>query len=380
MNGTIVVGGALARKPGFAGHTWVFLQYLLGFRELGWDVLFLDRLDAEEGSERGVEYTGRVMEQFGLGDDWSVRVGDRDFGLAREEVLARAADAAMLLNVMGYIADEEVLAAVPMRVFLDIDPGFGQMWRELGLADIFEGHDAFVTIAENIGQDGCGVPTCGIDWITTRQPIVLDEWDAAPDPSRDAAFTSVGSWRGPFAPIEFGGATYGLRVHEFRKFTDVPRETGARFEVALDIDEADGADVERLRAGGWTLVDPSTVAADPDAYREFVRRSKAEFMVAKNMYVDTASGWFSDRSICYLASGRPVLAQDTGLRDRYPVGEGLVVFSTADEAAQGVAEISGGYERHALAARELAEEYFDSRKVLARLLTRLGVEERSGRW
>jgi hypothetical protein len=375
----IVLAGSLAQDPGRAGHTWVFLQWLLGFRRLGFDPLFVDWLSPEmcdgplERSEN-VSYIDGVLNRFGLEQGYAVldrRSGESVAGLSRTEVLRRTAESAFLLNVMGFLDDEEVLAAAPRRVFLDIDPGFGQMWRELGLADIFAGHDDHVTIGENIGRPGCAIPTCGLDWITTRQPVVLDLW-----PARNGAgerFTSVGSWRGPFGPVEFEGTTYGLRVHEFRRFLELPRLTGEAFELALDIDEADAPDLARLQAAGWHLVPPGAVAGSPEAYRSYLAGSKAELMVARGMYVQSRSGWFSDRSACYLATGRPVLAQDTGLGDLYPVGEGLVTFSTLDEAVAGVEEIAGRYQRHARAARAVAEDSFDSDKVLGGLLTRLGV-------
>ena len=167
--------------------------------------------------------------------------------------------------------------------------------------------------------------------------------------------------------------TYGSRVHEFRKFFELPRLVDADFELALDIDPAEVDDLRALDANGWRLVDPTAVAGTPGAYRSYIQGSKAEFSVAQNMYVATRSGWLSDRSLCYLASGKPVLAQDTGFSDNYPVGEGLLAFSTLEEAAAGVEEIERNYDRHSRAARALAEEYFDSEKVLRSLLTRLGI-------
>lgn len=364
---------------------WVFLQYLLGFKKLGWDVLYLDAIDpatcVDETGKRcsidrslNLRYLLEVMRRFGLGDSFSLiyNQGERFVGRSREQVLEQIRNSALLLNVMGFITDEEILGDAPKKVFLDIDPGFGQMWKELGLADIFDGHDAFVTIGENIGEPACSIPTCGLSWIPSRHPIVLDYWS----PSQRAVtrpFTTVASWRGAFAPVEFAGLTYGLRVHEFRKFLGLPRQTAHQFEIALDIDPAEEQDLQLLNENGWTLVEPASVAGDPWSYQHFIQESKAEFAVAKNMYVQSRSGWFSDRSICYLASGKPVLAQDTGLNHRLPVGEGLLTFRSLDEAVSGAEEICCDYERHARAARMLAEEYFDSDKVLRRLLSKLGV-------
>jgi len=184
-------------------------------------------------------------------------------------------------------------------------------------------------------------------------------------------FTSVASWRGPFGPLTYGGVTYGLRVHEFRKFAAIPRSSPARFEIALEIDPDEVRDRELLGEHGWVLVDPREAAGDPWRYRAFIQRSGAELLIAKQLYVAMRSGWFSDRSVCYLASGRPVLAQDTGFSGRYPVGMGLVTFATLDEARAGVEAIVNDYRRHALAARQIAREFFDSDTVLARLIERV---------
>jgi hypothetical protein len=314
------------------------------------------------------------MERFGLNGDFAVicNGGERFVGLSRQQVLERVKRSAFLLNVMGFLKDEEVLGCVPRRVFLDIDPGFGQMWQDLELHNLFRGHDAYVTIGENIGQPGCAVPTCGLRWITTPQPVVLDHWPPQVAPGGEW-ITSIASWRGAYGPVEYKGKTYGLRVHEFRKFAALPRLSGRPFQLALDIHPAEVKDLALLNDNGWSLVAPQVVAGDPWSYRAYLQGSRAEFMVAKNMYVQANSGWFSDRSICYLASGRPVLAQDTGFRPLYPTGTGLLSFTTLEEALAAVEELSRDYARHARAARALAEDYFDSDKVLSGLLSKLGV-------
>lgn len=384
MKPRIVIAGSLAQKPRQGGHTWQFLNYLLGFKQLGWDVLFVDRIEpamcmdatgaaAKFEDSVNLEYFTRVMREFGLEENFSLiyNRGEQVAGMARSDVIDFTRTAAALINVMGFLDDAEILAAAQRRVFLDTDPGFGQMWCDLGLANLFTGHDDYVTIAENIGQPGCAIPTCGLDWIPWRQPVVLEQWLA--QTGGGGVFTSIGSWRGPYAPIEHRGVTYGLRVHEFRKFAALPKLTQCKFEVALDIASVETRDMDLLKANGWSLADPAVVAADPWVYREYIQRSSAEFMATKGMYVQTHSGWFSERSICYLASGRPVLAQDTGLGKLYPTGKGLVLFSTLDEAAAGVQEILGNYAAHSKAARELAEESFRSDKVLGDLLRKLGL-------
>jgi hypothetical protein len=369
VTGRLTISGSLAQKPRQAGHTWQFLQYLLGFRRLGWDVLFVDRLDVD--MPLGLPYVEAVMAEFGFEESWSVVLGDGSHaGLPRERVLRHVADSDLLINVMGFLTDEELLDAARKRVFLDTDPGFSQMWRELGLADVYAGHDAYVTIGERIGRPDCTVPTCGLRWLTTRQPVVLGEWPPAARPAA-RPFTSVASWRGAYGPIDYRGRRYGLRVHQFRRFAELPRLSGGDFELALAIHPREEADLRLLRDAGWSLIDPARIAASPSGYRSYVQDSLAEVMVAKGMYVESRSGWFSERSICYLASGRPVLAQDTGLGELYPLGEGLLGFSTLDEAAAGVEAIRSDYPRHAAAARALAEERFDSDKVLTRLLGEL---------
>ena len=366
MRPSIIVAGSVAQKPRHGGHTWVFLQYLLGFPRLGYDVLFLDRAtpDADFG------FVARVMDAFELRDSYAV-LGDG--GLSRADVLRRVRRSALLLNVMGFVDDDEILDAAPLSVFLDIDPGFPQMWHELGLHDAFAGHDAFVTIAENIGRPGCEIPTCGRDWLTTAQPVVLEQWPRATN--GQGRFTSVASWRGRNGPVEYDGKTYGLRVHEFRKFVALPRRTGRPFELALDIHPGERRDLALLTENAWSLVDPGAVAGDPWTYRRYVAGSAAEFGVAKQMYVETRSGWLSDRTLCYLASGKPVVVEDTGLNHLYPTDAGLLTFSTLDEAEAAVEEVAGDYERHARAARALAEERFDSDRVLGRLLADLGVAD-----
>jgi hypothetical protein len=381
---SMVFAGSLAQRFGRGGSTWARLQWVLGFRKLGWKVLYLDRIDPSSCTDEAgnpcppahsaaLRYFVKVMEGFGLGSDCALVSDDGDVvhGPERGELLERLGASAFLMNVMGYVRDEDILSAANRRIFLDIDPGFGQMWRNHGLADIFQGHDDHVTIGENIGQEGCTIPTCGLSWITAPQPVVLDEWPWQRGvPQR---YTSVVSWRGAYGPVEHEGSTYGLRVHEFRKFAGLPRQSRSKFEIALDIDLADARDLQILRDCGWTVTNPRAMAGDPWRYRSYIQGSRGEFTVAKNMYVESRSGWFSDRTMCYLASGRPAIVQDTGFTQRYPAGEGLIAFSNLEEAARALESVEKDYERHSKAARRLAETHFASEVVIGRLLERLGV-------
>jgi hypothetical protein len=379
----LLVGAALAQRPGVGGHAWFVLQWLLGLRRLGFDPVLVDRVVGPDGdARRQVDWVRSVLEPFGLGGSWSVRLpGGGTAGLPTSEVVARAGASPLLLNVMGFADDEAVLAAVPVRVFLDIDPGFGQLWFDLGLADPFAGHDRFVTVGTAINDLTSTVPRCGREWLTTLPPIVLEHCPVAPPPP-DERFTSVASWRGPFGPIDHGGRTYGLRVHELRRFVSLPMPGGAvlpglpgrsgpTFELALDIDPGETSDLRLLAEHGWRLVDPAEVAGDVQRYLGFIAASTAEIQVAKNLYVDTRVGWFSDRSATYLAMGRPVVAQDTGFGPHVPTGEGLLSFTTLEEAREAVETVLRRLPAHAAAARRLAERHLDSDLVIADLMTRL---------
>ena len=376
------MAAALAQQTAYGGHVWALLQYVLGYERMGWDVLFVDRLDRDlcvdrsgrrcrpESSQQAKDFA-RQMRAFGLLDKSALLVDGRSIvGVAKSTLIDRTRGAAFLLNVMGYLDDDDLLAAAPRRVFLDIDPGFAQMWRELGLADTLSGHDVFVTVGENIHGQGSRIPDCGLKWITTAPPVVLDLW-SGPKDSREM-FTTVGAWRGPYGSVRYDGRTYGLRVHEFRKFAELPRRVGGGLEAALDIDPADESDRVDLCAGGWSIVDPRRLAGEATTYRRYIHESMGEFMVAKNMYVQTRGGWFSDRSACYLAAGKPVVAQDTGWTQNHPAGEGLLSFSTLEEAATAIEDVRSDYRRHADAARGLAESEFGSERVLERLAMRVG--------
>jgi hypothetical protein len=383
---SVVYSGSIAQPVDNGGLAWLHLQFILGLQKLGCDVLFIDRLEPAMcvdsagnptlfESSANLRYFLNVMNEFGLTQSFSLiyNNGEQVFGRSREEVIRHASSSDLLLNVMGYLNDEEILSRIERRVFVDIDPGFGQMWRELGWHDPFKGHNSFVTLGRNIGRKDCAIPDCGLHWITMPQPIVLDHWPVQPlNPA--APITGIGAWRGPNAPIEYGGHTYGLRAHEFRKFIELPvRCPETRFEIALDIHPSETNDLKSLAENHWSLVDPKQVAATPSDYRAYIGRSKAELMIPKQMYVDANSGLLSDRSVCYLASGRPVLARDPGIGGLYPIGQGLLTFATLDEAAAAVEAINTDYATHAKAARQIGVEYFDSDKVLTKLLADLNM-------
>ena len=384
---TAVVAGALAQRPGVAGHAWVFVNWLAGLRDAGYDVVFVDRLDPEMldcpdqpvETSRQMAWLRRVMCEAGLRNDQVAVLHDGGrscWGMNRDDLLERCRQASVLLNVMGYIDDPEVLGSVERRVFLDIDPGFGQFWLAMGQADVFAGHDVIASVGLNLCGSGCTVPPTALTVVTTLPPVALSRWPDAgplPLPSRARA-TSVCTWRGPLAPVEHEGNRYGLRVHELRRFASLPGAlAGVDLELALAIDPADAADDAGLVAGGWQLVDPNPISADLHSYGDYIRGSSMELMIAKEMYVRSQSGWFSDRSVCYLASGRPVVAQDTGFSRHLPTGEGLLAIRDVDEAAAAIEEVDGNWAHHAKAARALAVDLFDASVVVTSLLERVGV-------
>ena len=374
----IVVSGMMAAIPHHGGATWAVLQYVAGLRELGHDVTFLEQVDpaalrpegaALEGSVNAA-YMSSVAERFGFGEGWALlQAGtDRTAGLDYAALRDRTRDADVLINISGILTDEVLMGAPRIKVYLDLDPAFNQLWHAQGIDMHFAGHDRFVTVGQAIGTPHCTVPTSGIDWIPTVPPVVLDHWPVAAGGER---FTTIGNWRG-YGSVEHDGVKYGQKAHSMRDLMTLASRTDAPFLLALDIHPGETPDVEALDRNGWQIVDPATVAADPDSYRGFIAGSAAEFGVAKSGYVLSRCGWFSDRSACYLASGKPVVAQDTAFGRYLPTGTGLLSFATEDDALEAVEDVRAGYARHAHSAREIAEAHLDSRIVLARFLERIG--------
>ena len=369
--GRIIVSGAMANKAGQGGEAWVRLNWVLGLRKLGFDVLFVEQL-SPGAPESGVDFFRATMQRHGLLES-SALIGDGralcGIGFARVLDFASGTDA--LINISGHLTLEPVLERIARRVYVDIDPGFTQIWHAQGATGLgIARHNFHFTIGENIGTPGCPIPTSGIHWRKTRPPVMLDEWPAVAGAAFDR-FTTIANWRGSYGPLEFDGRTYGLKVHEFRKCIGLPHATSLPFEIALGIHPADHKDRTALESEGWRLTDPIRAAESADSFREYVRGSGAEFSVAQGVYVHTQSGWFSDRTAVYLASGRPALVQDTGFSRNLPTGRGLLAFSTPEEAAAGAASIVADYAAHSRAAREVAEECFDSSQVLSALMNEI---------
>ena len=363
------------------GATWAVLQYLLGLKRLGHDVCFVEPLPEAKLRPDGIPmphsanaaYFRQVMADFELERSSALLLtGTQEtVGLPYAQIREAARRADLLINISGMLTDEELTGRIPVRVYLDLDPAFNQLWHAMQGIDMrFAGHTHWVTVGLAIGQPECSVPTCGLPWITTLQPVVLAHWPVAERISYNA-LTTVANWRG-YGSIDYGGVFYGQKAHSLRQFIALPTLADEQFVLALAIHPDETRDLEALERNGWRLLDPAEVAHTPRSYREFIQGSKAEFGIAKSGYVAARCGWFSDRSVCYLASGRPVIAQETGFSRFLPTGAGLFAFETIDEVLAAIEALRCDYARPARSARAIAEEYFDSDNVLARLLRHIG--------
>lgn len=368
---TIVVAGAIANKPGNGGEAWVRLSWVRGLARLGHDVWLVEQLACEDfAADPGRLYFDRVVESFGLVSRASLldAASGQASGASYEELLEVAERADLLVNVSGHLTLEPLFRRFRRRAFVDLDPGYTQLWHAAGLlGDTLERHRVHFTVGEAIGTPRCAIPTGGIRWLPTRQPCVLDDWPVA-ETSEPYRFTTVASWRGAYGPATHGGRTYGVKAHEFRKLAALPGRSRGRFEIALHIHPGDRRDLALLAGEGWHIIEPARVAGDPQAFRRYVSGSGAECSAAQGIYVETACGWFGDRTARYLASGKPAVVQDTGFGARLPVGEGLLPFRTLDEAVAATERTLADREAHGRAARALAEEFFDSDVVLTRFL------------
>jgi len=364
----IVVGAMVAGVPRQGGATWAALQWVLGLRRLGHDVLVAESVD----DLACAPWLDRVAREFGIeGDIAAIRRRDgATAGIDRGELLRRVDGADLLLNLGGRLEDEDVLGRIPRRAYVDLDPAFTQLWHEADGVDMgLDRHDRFVTLGWSLGSPDCTLPTCDRDWIRMLPPVVLRHWPVARITTEEA-LTTVGHWRS-YGSISHGGVHYGQKAHAVRPLIGLPARAAMPLRPALGIHRDERADLSALRHNGWELLDPDAVAATPAAYRDFVQGSWAELGIAKLGYVASRCGWFSDRSACYLASGRPVIAQDTGFGAALPTGDGLLAFSDEDGAVAAIETLLADYEHHRAAARRIAEDLLDSDVVLAELLEAL---------
>jgi hypothetical protein len=366
---SIVVAGALAAKPGNGGEAWVRLSWVMGLRRLGFDAWLLEEVD-QATAAAGRAFFERTVEEIGLGSRVLLLVAGEDGGRLQAAELAR--EAAGLVNVSGNLRDPELLKLFARRAYVDLDPGFTQIWQAQGhLGDQLAQHDRHFTVGLNLGAPDCEVPADGFEWVPLPPPVLLERWEPLEGRQFDR-FTTVATWRNALGRPEHEGRAFTLKHHQLRRFAELPAQSGLPFEIALDVHPAEAEEAKRLRQFGWSVVEPSAVAADPKAFRDYVRGSGAEFSVTQGIYAETHSGWISDRTAHYLASGRPAVVQETGLPHQYRPEAGLLTFSDPVQATDAAAQVAADYDLHAAAARAYAEETFDSDRVLARMLEALG--------
>jgi len=371
----ILCTGLLVRYP-LGGQCWHHLQYLVGFRLLGHEVVFCEEYgwpdscydparDVMTADPRyGVAFTQDLLDRHGLGDRWCyLAENGTAYGMPRERLaeFCRACDLHVNLSNVNWIPE---LEHCRRRVLVDTDPVFTQIGAH-GLGKPASWYHALFTYGENVHQAGCDMPTGGVRWLPTRQPVALDLWPVEKgDPS--AALTTVLNLASG-GDAEYEGRVYGGKNRELARFLDLPGRTGELMELAVGVPLATR---ERLLAGGWRLADPLEVTRTPWSYQRYLRASRGEFSIAKHAYVSTRCGWFSDRSSGYLASGRPVIVQDTGFSRFLPCGTGLLPFETPGEAVAAIRRVREDYDTQCAAARHIAEEFFDARRVLTDLLGR----------
>ena len=367
----ILVAGRIGVTPDQGGAAWAVLQYVLGFARLGHRVDFVEVLPAGSDPTRATAAIGEALGSVGLGDRWALGVAGTTGWTGPSAAVARRGPWDVLIDLSGSLGPGALADRCARRCYVDLDPGFTQAWEAQGVGDLgLDGHTHFATVGPSIGSPDCPVPTGGRAWIPLLPPVVLDAWTPA-DGVTWPAFTTVANWRS-YGSAEWGGVTYGQRAHSFRPLAGLPCRSPVALRPALAIDPGETDDLALLDGAGWELLDPARLAATPASYRDFVRGSLGELSVAKSGYVAGRAGWFSDRSACYLAAGRPVVAQDTGFARHLPVGEGLVAFDDLDSAVAGLEAVVADLPRHRAAARAVAAEHLDSDRVLSGLLDAVG--------
>lgn len=387
----VVVTGLVGTYP-LGGVAWDFLAYICGFEALGCEVLYLEDTGQWLYDPRAatftpdpsyhVRYLARTMQQMTTQrrTQWSLRAPDGSYhGLEKHKVERFCQQADLFLNVSGSCWLREEYRGARCLAYLDSDPGYTHAKLAAALkgtasedqmfsVGLIRAHHQFFTLAENCTSPECTLPACGLNWRPTRQPIVLSAWPFTYTP-RARRYTTVMSWKIDVPPPEIDGVRYGDKEVEFYKFLTLPQHTPVWLQVAV----SGAAPREKLRSYGWDVVDGYQYSRTPWIYRSFLRNSRAEWSIAKNVYVATRSGWFATRSASYLASGKPVVLQDTGFSRVLPTGEGLFAFRTVEDACYAIERIESAYRHHCEAARAVAERYFAAERVLEELLKDCGL-------
>jgi hypothetical protein len=359
--------------PNGGGHLWVYLQWALGLRALGCQVIWLEVLDPGrplEATKADVAALRERLDRYGLSESLALCSPNgapppRDLA-ARVLDLEAAAEADLLIN-LWHVLPAAVVRRFRRSALIDTDPGLLQVWMTLGSVRVAP-HDLYFTIGETVGTPAARFPDCGLRWLYTPPPVFLPEWPVIP-PGGAASYTTVAHWWG--GDFEFNGVTYcNEKRVSFLEYIDLPTRTSVQLELALCLAEYYEEYRRLMEPKGWRLREAWDVSSTPDDYRAYVRRSRGEWSCAKPSFIALETAWVSDRTLCYLASGRPAVVQHTGPSRILPDAEGLFRFRSLDEAARALAAAEADYGRHCRLARALAEEHFDARRVVGRVLER----------
>lgn len=377
----IVLSVGFASQPvGAPGLGWYWLNWVLGFRQAGWDVWMVEAIASSscidsEWQPCPVECSAnlfawnRIVAQFGLEGRATLLVDDSAPDL--DALRTFSSEAEIFLNLSGHFREGVITFPRACRVYLDADPAFTQVWAEQYQCDMnFANHDRYVSVGQRMGEPGTFAPTCGIDWIPTFPPVVLKYWPTSPQESFQK-FSTVAHWEG-YKSSEWQGRWFHGKSEQFQTMISLPGMVSQPLEVATQI-EAHAAELEPYRKAGWQFADAAVVCGDLISYEGYLRESSAEFSVAKGGYVLSQTGWFSDRSVCYAALGRPLVLEDTGVGDRLPGDSGVYFFRTPDEAAAACERVISDFANQQILIRRIAEDVFSSDVVIRRLLSRLGV-------
>jgi hypothetical protein len=380
--GKIIVFGILFWYP-LAGVTYQFLHYLIGLKKLGYDPYYIEDSgrwvydpkinDLSPDASGNLNSIVPILEAHGFADRWAFRGNYPDgqcYGMTESQILQLYKEADAFLNVTGAQEIREEHMACPRRIYVESDPFVYQVKVADGDCSIIkklEPHDTFFTFGENIGEPDCDIPVKRFKWLPTRQPVVMDLWEN-PYGYDGSAYNTITTWHNKGKNIEYNGETYyWTKDREFEKFIELPKKRKVHFELAAGVDEEVR---RRLVENSWQQINSVKVSKDPDNYKQYIQQSRGEFTVARDQYVRPNTGWFSDRSVCYLAAGRPVITQETGFSKFLPTGKGLFSFRTMEDVLAAVDEIESDYESNCRAAVEIAGEYFAAEKVVGSLMER----------
>ena len=382
MTTVVVSSYNVASFPEGGGHFWVYMQYVHGLRQAGCDVYWLERFRRGKDPGRDAQAMATFferMKRFGLDGRVLLYTQDEapDGGAPAVEFVSIPRQVAesilkrsdLLLN-FHYAIDPGLLACARRSALVDIDPGLLQFWISTGQLHV-PPHDAYLTIGETVGTPAARFPDCGLPWIRFKPPVCLDLWPYSYDPHCETFTTVAGWWSGQWIKAMVDGQEIfyeNTKRISFLDFVDLATRTPQPLELALYLAKDDGADLALLDRHGWRVRRSQDVAGSPEDYRRYVQRSRGEFSCAKPSCMKFQNAWISDRTLCYLASGKPAVVQHTGPSTFLPSGEGLFRFTTVEEAAAALEAVNADYQRQCRAAREIARTWFDARRVLEHIL------------